>query len=381
MNKPVTIQLVGGFLGAGKTTAITRLATRAIASGRRVAIITNDQADNLVDTALVRASGLDAREVARGCFCCRFDELVATVDQLEAESQPDLIIAEPVGSCTDLVATVINPLRSYYAGRFLLTPFTVLVDPVRALRVLGGEERVGLSARVAYIYRMQQQECDAIGISKIDLLSTSDRDRVASLLSDHFPGRRLFAFSSATGEGFEEWAAWLGSNVASGQVVADLDYDVYAAGEADLGWLNNSLSLSGDTPFDMDDVVLDLADRIREALGRQNLAIAHGKMLISNGKDLATVNVVDDDVRPILSRASGATAATAALTMNWRVQAAPAAVTGSVEACLQEWLDRRQLRITSGAGQCFTPGRPVPRHRLGADGREMDDANPADRSA
>ena len=45
---------VGGFLGAGKTTAIVGAAARLRAAGRRVAVITNDQAGGLVDTAVVR---------------------------------------------------------------------------------------------------------------------------------------------------------------------------------------------------------------------------------------------------------------------------------------------------------------------------------------
>src|SRR4051812_1403922 len=152
--------LVGGFLGAGKTTTLLRLAQQFVAERKRVAIITNDQADQLVDTDTFRAAGLDAAEVAGGCFCCRFDDFVARADSLASDVRPDVILAEPVGSCTDIVATVINPLRRLYPGRFSISGYAVVVDPVRALKVLGKTEPVGLSERITYIYRMQQDEAD-----------------------------------------------------------------------------------------------------------------------------------------------------------------------------------------------------------------------------
>ncbi|MGI9474090.1 MAG: GTP-binding protein, partial [Rubripirellula sp.] len=121
--------LLGGFLGAGKTTLIGELARRYIAAGKRVGIITNDQADNLVDTQNLKSQGFDVGEVAGACFCCSFDELVSTADRLSEEDAPDVLLAEPVGSCTDLVATVILPLQQRLGDRFELAPFGVLLKP------------------------------------------------------------------------------------------------------------------------------------------------------------------------------------------------------------------------------------------------------------
>src|SRR5690554_4272463 len=61
--------MVGGFLGAGKTTALLRLAEYLTARGRRVGLITNDQSSGLVDTALVDARGYPVQEITGGCFC------------------------------------------------------------------------------------------------------------------------------------------------------------------------------------------------------------------------------------------------------------------------------------------------------------------------
>ena len=101
--KTIRFLMIGGFLGAGKTTAIAKLAAHYVDQGKTVALVTNDQAYDLVDTHTLRSKGFQVGEVPGACFCCNFDELVETVDSLSKENVPDIVIAEPVGSCTDLV--------------------------------------------------------------------------------------------------------------------------------------------------------------------------------------------------------------------------------------------------------------------------------------
>src|SRR5438552_18031980 len=110
----VRFVMLGGFLGAGKTTAMARLTRHYMAQGGRVGLVMNDQAQNLVDTNSLREQGFAVEEVAGACFCCRFDELMEKVERLEEHERPDVILAEPVGSCTDLVATVVQPLKDLY---------------------------------------------------------------------------------------------------------------------------------------------------------------------------------------------------------------------------------------------------------------------------
>lgn len=74
-------------------------------------MITNDQAQGLLDGALAEELSLPVREIAGGCFCCRSESLVEVLNRLSADSQPQVFLAEPVGSCTDLVATVSLPVE------------------------------------------------------------------------------------------------------------------------------------------------------------------------------------------------------------------------------------------------------------------------------
>jgi hypothetical protein len=133
MNVP-TFVVVGGMLGAGKTSLIVAAARRLAGQGRRVGVVTNDQGSGLVDSALVRAAHVPVAEVSGGCFCCRLSDLLRACDALAAE-RPEVIFAEPVGSCVDLAATVLRPLLRDEAHRFRVAPLTVLVDPARAIEM------------------------------------------------------------------------------------------------------------------------------------------------------------------------------------------------------------------------------------------------------
>src|SRR5262249_41401499 len=149
--KQVRFIMVGGFLGAGKTTTLARLARQYMALGKRVGLVTNDQAQDLVDTNSLRAQGFNVAEVPGACFCCKFDELVARTGALQESDRPAVILAEPVGSCTDLVATVVQPLKALYPGRFQVAPYSVLFKPSHGLRILRNEG-AGFSPKAAYIF-------------------------------------------------------------------------------------------------------------------------------------------------------------------------------------------------------------------------------------
>ena len=79
--------MIGGFLGAGKTTAVARLAQKLTAGGLKVGLITNDQGSELVDTAMLRSRGFATEEIPGGCFCCRFNSLVDAANMNVSQSR------------------------------------------------------------------------------------------------------------------------------------------------------------------------------------------------------------------------------------------------------------------------------------------------------
>lgn len=122
----VRMILVGGFLGAGKTTLLWQAASRLAAHGRRVGLITDDQAPDLVDTGFLSRQGMPVQEVSGSCFCCNFPGLIQAAETLQHDVKADVLIAEPVGSCTDLSATILQPLKDKFRQQFVLAPLACL---------------------------------------------------------------------------------------------------------------------------------------------------------------------------------------------------------------------------------------------------------------
>ena len=230
--------MLGGFLGAGKTTTLLRLALFLQRSGLRVGIITNDQASGLVDSALAEELDMPVKEIAGGCFCCRSESLVEALDRLQSQNQPHVFLAEPVGSCTDLVATVSLPLERIYKMGFVMAPYTVLVDPYRAMQSLGVEGDPVFSSDVNYIYRKQLEEAEIIAINKVDVISKERLVCLRAALEREYPEARILEIASRDGLGVEELFDLLITEAGQTRQVMEMDYERYAAGEALLGWVN-----------------------------------------------------------------------------------------------------------------------------------------------
>ena len=196
--------MVGGFLGAGKTTLLWEAAKRLAERGLRAGLITNDQAPELVDTALLNRTGVRVEEVAGSCFCCNFQGLIDATGRLRDEAEADVLIAEPVGSCTDLSATILQPLKERFSRELVLAPLSVMADPIRLRDILNGGT-AGLHESAAYIFRKQLEEADIIVISKKDMVADKDYRTWAKKLAETFPAVDIMGVSAQTGEGMDAW--------------------------------------------------------------------------------------------------------------------------------------------------------------------------------
>ncbi len=368
MSHRIRYVMIGGFLGAGKTTTLGRLARHYTDAGLNVGIVTNDQASDLVDTNTLRGQGFEVGEVAGACFCCNFDELVETVGSLGEAGRPDVILAEPVGSCTDLVATVVQPLKQLYDAEFDIAPYGVILKPNHGKRVLGGGDggRGGFSPKAEYILRKQLEEADAILVNRVDELELAEVEELEALVREHVPGVPLLRISAKTGDGFDGLVEFLAQDGDFGQRILDIDYDTYAEGEAELGWLNSSITVTGESKFALDDLLVDVIERLRDSLAEQEAETAHLKTIGLWEGFFGVANLVGSDSETTLSLPSHQEVGTCELVVNARVACDPAvletlvrdAVTASCEAagCTAEF---RQT-------QSFRPGRPVPTHRFAA---------------
>jgi len=360
--KKTTVVLVGGFLGAGKTTLLWAAAKRLAARGLRAGLITNDQAPDLVDSGLLTQQGMAVEEVAGSCFCCNFPGLIKAAENLRQEGRADVLLAEPVGSCTDLSATVLQPLKAYYGENLRVGPFSVLVDPAR-VRVLAEPRGVDeFAANVQYIFRKQLEEADTIVLNKADLLSGEETARLRAELLEQFPGRRVVAVSALTGEGLEEWLDGALSGAASGERIAEVDYQAYAEGEAALGWLNASVALHAAEAVDWRAFCEELMAEMQRRLEAAGANIAHVKLLLSAPSGYLAANLTSSGGRAEV-RGEVRPESEALLTINARVQSEPAVLQQAVtEALVGASGNRISPRIKRLA--CFAPAPPRPTHRF-----------------
>ena len=356
--------MVGGFLGAGKTTAIGRLARHYTEQGLKVGLVTNDQANGLVDTQSLRAQGFLVGEVPGACFCCKFDDLVSTVKALETEHHPDVVITEPVGSCTDLVATVIEPLRKFHQGDFEVAPLAVLLKPEHGLKILG-DEQSGFSPQAAYIFLKQIEEADVVAINKIDKLTPEQQEMLRDQVARRYPNKEIVLVSGTRGDGFDTLVELFKKPRPSSVPMMEVDYEKYAEGEAELGWLNATYEVSAQhDDILMNDVIVTLLQKIRASLLEGGAEPAHLKVLCQTGEQFGVANLVGSDVDVELSVASDAKISTAELFVNARAAVAPEQLESAVQDSIAALGQEKGLNFTQQKLQRFSPAPPVPTHRF-----------------
>ena len=306
------IAVVGGFLGAGKTTLILTAARLLQQRGMRPAAILNDQGSDLVDTHYASAMGVDCDQVTGGCFCCRFPDLVDAASRL-LEFQPDVIFAEAVGSCTDIVATTLRPLLREHHDRFEIAPLTVVLHPH------GGFDDPDLD----YLYRNQVAEADI-----------------------------LFA----RGESVQAWLdKILSGAVPAGARSLTIDYARYAEAEAALAWLNVCVTARPSPPISAPMLIGPLLDRLEP-----QIRIVHLKLFMQSDAGYLKAALTGNGQDPTLQGALDASPSTRhEILLNVRALADPDALRAIVErefAALPAQLEWQNV-------ECFRPSAPVPYHR------------------
>jgi G3E family GTPase len=356
---------VGGFLGAGKTTALLRLGAHFRAQGRRVGLITNDQGHELVDTRLASASGHAVQEVAGGCFCCRFETLSDALSHLGGVAGCTVLLAEPVGSCTDVRATVQYPLARLRGRELRVAPLSVVVDPFRAAGALSFDAQPAFSPNVQYIFDKQLEEADIVVLNKRDALSGDDRARLERALEQRVPHARVVSVSALTGENVAEWIRLLSAPLVS-RAAMDVDYDTYADGEARLGWVNAAWQCSSAAPFDADRFITRIARSVQYGAGVVGCEIAHFKAAFTpvRGDGLAAVHLVGGNRQVEPSRQLGVPAQGGTLIVNLRAEGDPQALLTDVVDAVSRAAAEAGLSATPTVVEHFRPGRPEPTHRV-----------------
>ena len=361
--------LVGGFLGAGKTTLLARATEQLVRQGKRVGLITNDQAANLVDTAILKEVSDAVQEVSGGCFCCRFDELIAAMDQLVEAGVPDVLIGEPVGSCTDLSATVLQPMKQFYNDFFQLAPFSVLVD-VKQVRTLERMRKAMQNAEpsrfpdnVMYIYEKQLEEADLIVLNKADLVSGDELAEIEATLKREFTQAPVLKISALQGMGVDSWLDHILKMNGAGRTITEVDYDEYAEGEAALGWLNADIRLQSDSGIDCQGFCMGILKAIQRNLRESSAEMAHLKLHLTAGTSTLVANLTSNAGEPYFRGVVEGSPHDAVLLINVRAKIDPSQLRAITEKCIAE-VAGTKVRATTEDLQSFAPSRPTPTHRF-----------------
>jgi G3E family GTPase len=361
MSKQTRLIIAGGFLGAGKTTLIWDVAQRLMAKGLRVGLITNDQAPELVDSRLLLQANLKVKEVAGSCFCCNFDGFTNAIKGLRKEVEADVILAEPVGSCADLTATIIRPLKKYHNTEVLVSPLTALSDPMRLKSIIYGGNG-GLHEDAAYIYRKQLEESEVILITKIDLLTEAEVEKLKKDTMTCFPHTTVMTASTQNGIGVMEWLEEVTRRQGSGKKILEIDYDKYAHGEAVLGWLNGTVAVTSNTPAYWDTLLKDIMNGMAKAVKKEKLRVGHIKVIAENGTQYAVGNITGD-AATLQLRGTAGTSENLKLIINARVETTPEHLNELVKDVLVTAIDD-QYDNEILAWRFLQPGRPNPTHRM-----------------
>lgn len=150
-----------------------------------------------------------------------------------------------------------------------------------------------------------------------------------------------------------------------------MDYELYAEGEARLGWLNATAQLNAEQAFDADDFLGQMAQAMHRRLKAASAEVAHLKMTLSpdgpgtSEGPLAAVSLVRNDWVPEASSRLGLAVRHGRLTVNLRAEAAPDVLGQVLRGGLAS-----ALKIFPGLSgrldhlEHFRPGKPMPTHRL-----------------
>ena len=352
--------IVGGFLGAGKTSLLWEGAAQLKAAGNKVGLITNDQAANLVDTTFLDANSNLVKEVNGSCFCCNFKGFSDAISYISNQNNGGVIIAEPVGSCTDLSATLMQPIKDKHRDSIDLAPLTVLADPIKLKEVLDGAV-----SKALYIIEKQFEEADIILINKTDLLSPDELATLKKRTEEKWADTVVMLACVKTGQGINEWISKVLSSTAAGTKIAEVDYDIYADGEAAFGWLNASFQIERFAEAS-ESTASDFLMSLSRRFDNKKVNVGHVKFLLQLNTCQIVGNLTGDiktaSLRKSKVRANSDINTTGAtLTVNARVEMPPDELQDIVLQEVDKAFSRYSCKQT--ALKCLIPGRPNPTYR------------------
>lgn len=354
------LHLVGGFLGAGKTTAILAAWQDLSSRGMTAAVILNDQGNQQVDGKFMQSHGIPSEEVADGCFCCHFDKLTEKINSLISATNPKVLFAESVGSCTDLIATVAKPMALLHPD--LKIVISIFADATLLISLIEGTS-LFIEENLRYIFKKQMEEADLLVVSKSDQLSPVQRERIRTVLGIENPGKKIIFQNSLDASQVVQWlkaADQYDGRLPRRSLV--INYDRYADGEARLSWMDATVEVNA-RRYNAWNAACAIISSLSQQLRTLGFTIGHLKFFLEaeGATHKASYTMHQDDAPPALPERP---VNRCQLLINARVQTDPEQLRSLLDEVLKEVAERFDCVAKPGPLKAFRPDYPVPNHRI-----------------
>lgn len=331
------------------------------AHGCSVAVITNDQGDALVDTAYMKNAGVDVREVLGGCFCSHFDEFVKSARSLVNVVRPDIIIAEPIGTSTNILASVVAPLRDLYPDEFEVAPLFVVLDLSRIDETLKQATSFGLGGG-RIIPPHQVHEAEVVLLTKRDLADEKMVVEATARVKKDVPDAAVMSVSARTGDNIEALAQLVLSERTSTKAALGVDNRMFATEKATMGWYSGTAALDCGDRTDVYALCRGILDQVGNSFGGDN--IGHVKLVFESESASLKMSLVADSAQVDGIKGGRYAKGAGHLVLNARIMAPPAEIRKTMENALRQSASGMGLALTDYRDSVIKPKPEVPDHFL-----------------
>ncbi|MGO5049365.1 CobW family GTP-binding protein [Dysosmobacter sp. Sow4_B12] len=176
------IDIVSGFLGAGKTTLIKKLLAEAF-QGEKLVLIENEFGEISIDGGFLKDSGVQISEMSSGCICCSLvGDFGKALKDVQAQFHPDRILIEPsgVGKLSDVIVAVQNTVADI--PDMQLNSFVTVADATKVKVYM---------KNFGEFYNNQIESAGAIILSRTQKLSQEKLEAAAAMLREKNPGAAI----------------------------------------------------------------------------------------------------------------------------------------------------------------------------------------------
>ncbi|MBQ6986608.1 MAG: cobalamin biosynthesis protein CobW [Oscillibacter sp.] len=174
------IDIISGFLGAGKTTLIKKLLAEAF-PGEKVVLIENEFGEISIDGGFLKESGVQISELSSGCICCTIvGDFSKALADVQAQFHPDRVLIEPsgVGKLSDVIVAV----KGVDAPGMELNSYVTVADATKAKTYM---------KNFGEFYNNQVESAGTIVLSRTQKLSQEKLEAVVALLREKNPGAAI----------------------------------------------------------------------------------------------------------------------------------------------------------------------------------------------